>query len=117
VTIAIGVLIVLLAFAFVLLPLFRRTAEPMPQEIDPVITRAGLYQQILDAELDTRLGKLDETDFHELRQHLLRDAALLIVRAEGRSEIDLDAARRVEEEIAAARAAMRRQASATGVNA
>ena len=116
-TIAFGVALVLLAIVFVLLPLFHKSkAKPM-DEPDPAVLRAGIYRQILDAELDTRLGKLELDEFQDLRTRLLRDAATLIVAAEGSTAVEVEAAARVEDEIAAARAAMRRNPSMGGISA
>jgi len=117
VTLVIGVGLVVLAFAFVLLPLFRKPSSRATEGPDPAVLRAGLYQQILDAELDTRLGKLDSVDFQELRMRLLGDAAALIVADRGEAIAEEDATARFEHEIAAARAALRAKPSMRGVNA
>ncbi|MFN0072316.1 MAG: hypothetical protein ACKVVP_12605 [Chloroflexota bacterium] len=106
-TIAVGIVIVLIAIAFVLLPLFRRTSIDQTESTDPAVTRASLYQQILDAELDTQLGKLDGTDYAELRARLMSEAAQLITTSRSDGAVDEDTAARVEREIAAARAALR----------
>jgi len=116
-TLVIGVALVVLAFAFVLLPLFRKLSIRAADGPDPAVLRASLYQQILDAELDTRLGKLDSVDFQELRTRLLGDAAALIVADQSATVPEEDATARVEHEIAAARAALRAKPSMRGVNA
>jgi hypothetical protein len=116
-TIALGVVLVLLAIAFVLLPLFQKPQLASSAELDPELIRAGLYRQIIDAELDTRLGKLEASEFQELRTRLLQDAAALIVAADGGLQTDADAQAQVEQEIAAARAAMRRNSSMRRVSA
>lgn len=114
--IAVGVALVLLAIVFVLLPLFRATPTESSTEEDPSVARAAMYQQILDAELDTRLGKLSSVDYQELRALLLADAARLIS-AEHTEEPSVEIAAQVEREIAEARAAMRGQATASGASA
>ena len=116
-TIALAVVLVLLAIAFVLLPLFRKSQPATLDELDPALVRAGLYRQIIDAELDARLGKLESSEFQELRTRLLQDAAALIVATDGSPQTDADAQAQVEQEIAAARAAMQRNPSMRGVSA
>jgi hypothetical protein len=116
-TIALGVGLVLLAIAFVLLPLFQKDQAAQIDAPDPAVVRAGLYRQILDAELDARLGKLEGPEYEELRVGLLREAAALIVASDGGLDVNADVAARVEDEIAAARAAMYRKPSMPGLNA
>ncbi len=116
-TLVIGIALVVLAITFVLLPLFRKPSTLEADRPDPAVLRAALYQQILDAELDTRLGKLDSVDFQELRTRLLREAAALIVADQGEAIANEDATARVEHEIAAARAALRAKPSMGGANA
>lgn len=101
-----GVALVLLAIAFALYPLFQSQSEPAAIAADPAIARAALYQEILDAELDMRLGKLTDTDYQILRGRLLHQAAQFMTEPEdGPTE---DPATIVEREIAAARASMHR---------
>jgi len=116
-TTALGVALVLLAIAFVLLPLFRKSPTAPLEQLDPAIVRAGLYRQIIDAELDARLNKLEHREYQELRARLLQEAAALIVAADGGVQLDADVQKRVELEIAAARAAMQRNASIERVSA
>jgi hypothetical protein len=101
-----GLALVLLAIAFALYPLFQTDAESAPLGADPVVARAALYQEILDAELDMRLGKITETDYQIIRGRLLHQAAQLMTAPE--QEADEDPASIVEREIAAARASMHR---------
>jgi hypothetical protein len=115
--VAIGVALVALAMVFALLPLFRRSAARHAEDPDPALLRAGMYRQILDAELDTQLGKLQDADYRELRTRLLQEAAALIVASESGAVVESDAQARVEREIAAARAALRGRPSMPGVNA
>src|SRR5262245_23105957 len=115
--IAIGVAVVLLAIAFALWPLFRGSAARRADDPDPELLRAAMYRQLLDAELDTQLGKLNDSDYHELRERLLQDAAALIVASQDGAVMPDDAEARVEREIAAARAALRGQPSMPGASA
>ena len=116
-TAAIGVALVVAAIAFALWPLFRKSSSAQSEDPDPAMLRGALYRQILDAELDTQLGKLQPTDYQELRGRLLQEAAALIVSTGAGSAVLADAEARVEHEIAAARAAMRGRPSIHGVNA
>ncbi|HEX3246532.1 MAG TPA: hypothetical protein VHX16_14080 [Chloroflexota bacterium] len=116
-TAAIGVALVLAAIAFALWPLFRRSSSGQSEDPDPAMLRAALYRQILDAELDTQLGKLQQADYQELHGRLLQEAAALIVSTGAAKAVVADAQARVEHEIAAARAAMRGRPSIHGVNA
>src|SRR5215212_8895028 len=103
---ALGVALVLLAIAFALYPLFQSAPVDPRVVTDPAIARAALYQEILDAELDMRLGKLTETDYQLIRQRLLNQAAQLMTEPE--EGLVEDPAAVVEREIAAARASMQR---------
>src|SRR3954453_12801306 len=105
--VALGVSLVALAMVFALLPLFRKSAARRAEDPDSALLRAGMYRQILDAELDTQLGKLQNTDYQDLRSRLLQEAAALIVASGSGAAIESDAQARVEREIAAARAALR----------
>jgi hypothetical protein len=103
-TLALGVVLVLAAIAFVLMPLFRPSQHPAISAVEPLHARAALYQEILDAELDYHLGKLSEGDFVEVRDRLLEQAVLLI-----HADPNLDATaatQQIEAEIEAARAAL-----------
>jgi hypothetical protein len=116
-TIALGVALVLVAIAFVLLPLFRKPRPAPLDQLDPALVRAGIYRQIIDAELDARLGKLELAEYQELRSRLLQDAAALIAGADSGSPAQADVKALIEQEIAAARAAMQRGPSIRGVSA
>ena len=105
VTLIVGLLFVAIAIAFVLYPLFRRAPAPMSTESDPLTERAMIYREILDAELDFRLGKLAESDYRATTHRLLSRAAALIRLDESPSEAELAAL--VEQEIAAMRATLR----------
>lgn len=101
---ALGVVLVIAAIVFALLPLFWPHQSAAPPEADPLHRRAALYQEILDAELDYRLGKLSEIDYMELCDHLLGQAVLLI-NADPDGDVGT-ATSEIEAEIAAARAAL-----------
>jgi hypothetical protein len=70
-----------------------------------------LYREILDAELDYRLGKLSEADYQETTAGLLSRAAALIDPDEAAGEAEVAAL--VEREIAAMRQALRSVRSVT----
>lgn len=109
-----GVLVVLVAVGFVVLPLVRgpqRSAAPAPAPPTPAEQRAEIYHELLDLELDQRVGKIDEADFKALSDALLARAAELIAEEDAR----LSAAdRQVEAEIAAMREALRSAGEASG---
>lgn len=105
VMVIVGLLFVAVAVAFVLYPLFRPATGRIGTETDPVNERSMLYREILDAELDFRLGKLSESDYRVTSQRLLSRAATLIRADESTGEAELAA--QVEQEIAAMRAALR----------
>lgn len=100
------------AAVFVLSPLARpapvRPGQARPDDL--AAQRAAIYRQILDLEFDLRTGKLSEPDFREQSEALLARAAELLAQAEGTDE-ELD--RRLEQEIAAARAALARSRPAS----
>lgn len=97
-----GGLVVVAVLAFVVLPLVRRTggetatvASPAPAE-----ERAAIYRELLELELDQRVGKVTEADYKELSEALLARAAALIS-VEDAESTTVDAA--IEHEIAAMR--------------
>jgi hypothetical protein len=98
----VGVLLVALAAAFALLPFARATAkEPIVAEA-ATADRFALYQQILDAEFDFEVGKLDAEDYQRLSAELLAQAGQALREEQGSvAEVDAE----IEREIAAARAA------------
>jgi hypothetical protein len=100
-----GLLIGLLALAFVLYPLLRprrATAEQVSSEADLAEQRGALYQQILDVEFDQQLGKIDPLDAQQLTDSLLRQAAELLAR---QSERGTEIEELIEREIVALRSA------------
>ena len=106
---ALGALVVLAVLGFVLLPLIRRTTRPTitaaPEST--AVERAEIYRELVELELDQRIGKISEADYRAVSESLLERAASLI------SEDDLpafDAERQLEREIAAARAEIRERA-------
>jgi hypothetical protein len=102
-----GGLVVLAALAFVALPLLRpRRTEVGQGEATPTLAqqRAAIYRELLEAELDHRVGKLDEADFRALADGLRARASLLV----SEEDAALRAAdEQVEREIAEQRAALR----------
>jgi hypothetical protein len=113
--ILLGAVVVILALGFVMLPLLRRRApgrlevtDPPSPADDPRVAgpadRREIYRQILDLDLDHRVGKLDDADYRELSEACLARAASLLAE----EERDTAAAdERVEREIAAMRQALR----------
>ena len=101
-----GLLLGLLALAFVLYPILRperaaageRSAWPELEE-----RRGSIYRQIIELEFDAKLGKVSGDDARELTASLLREAAELLA-AQSTSERDVEA--QIEREIAALRRAM-----------
>ena len=101
-----GLLLSLLAVAFVLYPLIRpgvaraRADDPI-RELEE--RRFALYRQILDIELDQRMGKIDPADGEQLSTSLLAQAAALLAQQSVTVEaID----RQIEQEIQATRQAL-----------
>lgn len=107
-----GMLVVLVALAFVAYPLVRRStptaavAEPPEGYAEQ---RAAVYRDLLEIEFDHRVGKLSDADFRQLSDACLERAARLVATEEQTTEA-LDA--RIEREVAAMRAAMRTHAVA-----
>jgi uncharacterized membrane protein YccC len=100
-----GLLLGLLALAFVLYPIVR--PRPDPREAsgasDLEERRRALYHQILDVEFDQQLGKLGENDARELSEDLLRQADRLFA-DEPSAERQIEA--ELEHEMAAGRHAL-----------
>jgi hypothetical protein len=97
-----GALVVVAVLAFVVLPLVRgergavsTTATPGPAE-----ERAAIYRELVELELDQRIGKVSEADFREQADALLARAAVLISDEDAERAAADDA---VEREIAAMR--------------
>jgi hypothetical protein len=105
-----GALVVLAVLAFVLLPLVRRAAPrpATPPASSPAVERAEIYRELVELELDRRIGKLDEGDFRAQSDALLERAAALISEDDAAAT---DAERLVELEIAAMREEIRRGAA------
>jgi hypothetical protein len=103
---ALGALVVLAVLAFVVLPIVRRRQPDVlaAQVSGPVETRAAIYQELLELELDQKVGKIAEADYRELSEALLMRAASLISDEDGHQEPVDD---EVEREIAQARATLR----------
>jgi hypothetical protein len=101
-----GLLLGLLAVGFVLYPLVRpghartRADDPI-RELEE--RRFALYRQILDIELDQRMGKIDRADAEQLSASLLTQATALL----GQQSMAVEAIdRQIEREIQAARQAL-----------
>jgi hypothetical protein len=102
---ALAALVVLAVLAFVVLPLVRgvEAAPVAPAASTAAQERAAIYQELVELELDQRVGKVAEADYREQADVLLARAAALI------SEEDAQASaadEQIEREIAAMRAAM-----------
>ena len=101
-----GLLLGLLAVGFVLYPLVRpgvarARAADLTSELEE--QRFALYRQILDIELDQRMGKIDLADAEQLSASLLAQAAALLAQQSVTVEaID----RQIEHEIQATRQAL-----------
>jgi cytochrome c-type biogenesis protein CcmI len=107
-----GAVVVLVVLGFVVLPLVRgrSAAADVREAPDPTHERAAIYRELLELELDQKVGKLADADYHELSEALLARAAALISQ-EDASSTAADAL--VEREIAGARATLRRAESAS----
>ena len=95
--VVVGLLLGLLALAFVLYPIVLPKPEPgeAPTTSDLEERRRALYYQILDVEFDQQLGKLGEADARELSEDLLRQADRLFADEPG-AERQIPAGRRAE---------------------
>ena len=108
-----GALVVGAVLAFVALPLVRRQDADdsrVAQTTSSADERAAIYRELVELELDHRIGKLTVTDFREHSDALLARAAALIVAEEAQTG---DADEQVEREIAAMRQALRLSPSAS----
>ncbi len=102
-----GALVVVAVLAFVVLPLVRRrvaTGSSASVMASPADERAAIYGELIELELDQRVGKMDEADYTALSETLLARAAELIAAEDALSG---DADSDVEREIAAARESIR----------
>ena len=109
-----GGLVVVAVLAFVVLPLLsgRRADAEAQARPDPAQERATIYRELLELELDQKVGKVAEADYQEVNEALLARAAALISQEEAESTT---ADAKVEREIAEARLALRRADAAPGV--
>ena len=103
---ALGALVILAVLAFVALPIIRRR---QPRSVaapaaGPAETRAAIYQELLELELDQKVGKIAEADYRELSEALLMRAASLISDEEEHPAPEDD---EVERAIAQARMSLR----------
>lgn len=106
-----GAVVVLAALAFVAQPLFRRAEAVTPPDESPesyAERRAVVYRELLELELDHRIGTLNDADFHQLSDACLARAASLVAAEEQTTEA-VDA--RIEREVAAMRAALHAHAA------
>ena len=102
-----GALVVVAVLAFVVWPLLRgRRADAVSAAVsDPAQSRAEIYRELLELELDHKVGKIAAADYQDLSDALLARAAALITLEDAESTA-ADAA--LESEIAEARKALRR---------
>jgi hypothetical protein len=108
-----GVCVVALVLVFVGWPLLRQSPARALGEVpaaDPAEERGSIYRELVELELDHRIGKVTAADFRELSDGLLARAAALIVAEDAETH---DAEEQVEREIVAMREALRLTPSAT----
>jgi hypothetical protein len=112
-----GALVVAGALGFVAYPLLRPAtgrapaASHGPEATDLAARRRAMYEEILELELDYRVGKIDEADYRQLTEACLARAAALLAEADSRQAALEE---RAEREIAAMREALRSVASPSG---
>jgi len=108
-----GGLVVVTVLTFVVLPLLRgRTTDPETSGApDPAQERAAIYRELLELELDQKVGKIAEADFQEANDALLARAAALISQEDAASTT---ADAEVEREIAEARYALQQTQTTPG---
>jgi hypothetical protein len=105
---AAAALVVMAVLAFVVLPLVRGvnqvpTGETLPSSLTAAQERASIYQELVELELDHRVGKVTADDYREQADLLLARAAALI----SEEDAQLSAAdEHIEREIAAVRAGL-----------
>lgn len=111
-----GAGVVLGVLAFVVLPLVqnRSVASDVGDTPDSTQERAAIYRELLELELDLKVGKLADADYHELSAALLARAAALISQQDAAATA-LDTL--VEREIAEARVALRQAAASPAESA
>jgi hypothetical protein len=108
-----GALVVGLVLVFVGWPLLRQSPMLPVSEaptVDPTEERGRIYRELVELELDHRIGKVTAADFRELSDGLLARAAALIVAEDAETH---DAEEQVEREIGAMREALRLTPSKT----
>src|SRR5882724_1217737 len=103
---ALGAVVVLIALAFVGWPLLRPPKAVSPAS-EPVLSaaeqRAAIYRELVELDLDQRLGKVDEANHRAQTDALLSRAAELLAAEDATIEhIDDE----LEREIAAQRRAL-----------
>lgn len=102
---ALAALVVLAVLAFVVLPLVRgvKAVPVAPSVATAAQERAVIYQELVELELDQRVGKVSEADYREQADALLARAAALISDEDAQASV---ADEQLEREIAAVRAAL-----------
>jgi hypothetical protein len=78
---ALGAIVVLIALAFVGWPLIRPTATPVLSDdapVSPAEQRAAIYRELVELDLDRRLGKVDPADHEAQANALIAHAASLL---------------------------------------
>lgn len=102
-----GAVVVVLVLVFVGWPLLRRqTTAPtaVSDGPDPARQRAAIYRELVELELDHRIGKVSAEDFREQSDVLLaRAAALIVVEDAEAHTVD----EQIEREIGSMREALR----------
>ena len=78
-------ILVLLAGAYVVLPLFRGSGDSLgvellaETELDRLLDRKGVvYKNLMDLELEYKMGRLSEADFKRLDADYKHEAALIL---------------------------------------
>jgi hypothetical protein len=109
-----GATVVAVAIGFVVWPLFRteQSADERAPEaggLSGITSRREIYREVLDLELDHRVGKLSDEDYRALSEASLARATALVAEEERQIEA---ADIRVEQEIAAMRQALRERVPA-----
>ena len=103
---AVGGLVVLAVLAFVLLPLIGTRSSEVLRPLSPSSAeeRAAVYRELLELELDRKVGKIAEPEFQEQSDALLARAATLIAGEDAQVAADDEA---LEREIAETRRSLR----------
>ena len=106
-------LVVAAAVGWIVRPLLgrRRDLAGPPEDrhtADLLEEKQSVYRSILDLELDHEMGKMGEDDYQQLRQQSKTEALGIIRELEGEAAEEAEQAT-LEEEIAAARARLRKK--------